>query len=55
MGKFLSQAVDFPNPLAHDDLVDAVAYAVDQLADRALGWDVGIIDDWQPIDDLAGY
>jgi len=55
VGKFLSQAVDFPNPLAHDDLVDAVAYAVDQLADRALGWDVGVIDDWAPLDDLAGY
>jgi phage terminase large subunit-like protein len=55
VGKFLSQAVDFPNPLAHDDLIDAVAYGVDQLADRAMGWDVGVFDEWQPIDDLAGY
>jgi len=55
VGKFLSQAVDFPNPLAHDDLIDAVAYGIDQLADRAMGWDVGVFDEWQPIDDLAGY
>ncbi len=55
VGKFLSQAVDFPNPLAHDDLIDAVAYGIDQLADRAMGWDVGIIDDWQPQDLIAGY
>jgi phage terminase large subunit-like protein len=55
IGKFLSQAVDFPNQLAHDDLLDAVAYAVDQLADRAMGWDVGVIDEWEPIDLIAGY
>jgi len=34
IGKFLSQAVDFPNPLAKDDLLDAVAY-VDQMIDTA--------------------
>jgi phage terminase large subunit-like protein len=55
VGKFLSQAVDFPNQLAHDDLIDATAYGIDQLADKAMGWDVGVIDEWYPIDDLAGY
>lgn len=55
VGKFLSQAMDFPNRLAHDDLLDAVAYGVDQLAERAVGWDVGVYDEWQPLDDLAGY
>lgn len=55
IGKFLGQAVDFPNRLAHDDLLDAVAYAVDQLADLGMGWEVDIFDTWEPIDDLAGY
>jgi len=55
VGKFLSQAVDFPNKLAHDDLIDATAYAIDQLADRAMGWDVGVIDDWEPMDMESGY
>lgn len=55
VGKFLGQAVDFPNPLAHDDLLDAVAYGIDQLGDISMGWDVGVIDDWGPIDDLSGY
>lgn len=54
IGKFLSQAVDFPNPLAHDDLIDAVSY-IEQLADISMGWDVGMYDEWQPIDNLAGY
>lgn len=55
VGKFLSQAVDFPNKLAHDDLIDAVSYGVDQLGDISMGWDVGIIDEWQPLDLEAGY
>jgi len=55
VGKFLGQAVDFPNPLAHDDLIDSVAYAVDQLADLSLGWDMGTFDEWRPLDDLSGY
>ena len=55
IGKFLGQAVDFPNPLAHDDLLDAVAYAIDQLAEQGMGWNVELYDEWQPLDDLAGY
>jgi Terminase-like family. len=31
LNHFLDQAADFPNPLSHDDLIDAVAY-IDQLA-----------------------
>jgi predicted phage terminase large subunit-like protein len=51
--EFLSQAQDFPSKLAHDDLVDAVAY-IDQLADP---WWEGpdFVDDWEPLDDLSGY
>lgn len=55
IGKFLGQAVDFPNPLAHDDLLDAVAYAIDQLAEQGMGWSITTQDEWQPLDDLSGY
>jgi len=50
---FLEQAVDFPSPLSHDDLIDAVSY-IDQLADP---WYDGpeFTDDWEPLDDYAGY
>lgn len=50
---FLQQAEDFPNPLVHDDLIDAVAY-IDQLADP---WFAGptVYDTWQPVDAIAGY
>lgn len=51
--QFLAQVQDFPSQLAHDDLIDAVSYT-DQLADP---WWSGpdSIDDWSPIDELAGY
>ena len=51
--KFLEQIEDFPNPLAHDDLIDAVSYT-DQLAQP---WYDGPshIDDWEPLDSTSGY
>ena len=51
--EFLDEAVDFPSPLAHDDLIDAVAY-IDQIAQP---WYDGpeIIDTWEPLDEHAGY
>ena len=51
--KFFDQVQDFPNPLAHDDLIDAVSY-IDQLAEP---WFDGpdVIDEWQPLDEVAGY
>lgn len=50
---FLDQCVDFPSPLSHDDLIDAVAY-IDQLADPWFdGFDV--YDEWEPLDAEAGY
>jgi phage terminase large subunit-like protein len=51
--KFLDQAVDFPSPLSHDDLIDAVSY-VDQLA---VPWSDGpqITDTWEPLDEVSGY
>lgn len=55
VNKFLGQAVDFPNPLAHDDLLDAVAY-VDQLANETATWSVSLFDTgWQPHDPEVGY
>jgi hypothetical protein len=56
VGKFLSQAVDFPNPLAHDDLLDAVAY-IDQMAEEGFNWSsVTLHDDgWAAHDTEVGY
>jgi predicted phage terminase large subunit-like protein len=50
---FLQQAADFPSPIAHDDLIDAVSY-IDQLADP---WFCGpdVIDEWKPLDEYSGY
>jgi phage terminase large subunit-like protein len=51
--EFLTQAQDFPSKLAHDDLLDATAY-IDQISEP---WWEGPteIDDWEPLDELAGY
>jgi len=55
IGKFLSQAVDFPNPLAKDDLLDSVAY-IDQLADTSTPWTARDYEDnWVPHDLEVGY
>ena len=50
---FLDQASDFPSRLAHDDLLDAVAY-IDQLATPFIRGE-GVIDEWAPLDSVAGY
>lgn len=50
---FLQQASDFPSTLTHDDLIDAVAY-IDQLAQPWFEGDE-VVDDWEPLDDVAGY
>lgn len=51
--EFLSQCLDFPSQLAHDDLIDATAY-IDQLAEP---WFDGpsTIDEWKALDETAGY
>jgi hypothetical protein len=55
INKFLSQAVDFPNPLAHDDLLDAVAY-VDQMAESGMGWgEITMFNNWSPHDEEVGF
>ena len=50
---FLDQVADFPDPLAHDDGLDALAYT-DQIS-TANFFDVNDIPEWLPVDDLAGY
>ncbi len=49
----LSQAADFPDPLAHDDGIDALAY-VDQMA-RAQYVNDSDIQEWEPVDLEAGF
>lgn len=51
--KFLQQVDHFPNPLAHDDLIDALAY-IDQVAQPYVD-NFGAIDDWVPLDDISAY
>lgn len=51
--RFLDQLFQFPDPLTHDDLVDALAY-VDQLAQVAYSYDYEI-DEYEVLDATAGY
>jgi predicted phage terminase large subunit-like protein len=51
--KFLDQLFQFPDPLTHDDLIDALAY-VDQLANMVYSYDFEV-DDWSPVDSDAGF
>jgi len=51
--KVIDQLMDFPNPLAHDDLIDAIAYT-DQLATIAYNPNI-LVDDYDPMDSVAGY
>ncbi len=51
--RFMDQLFQFPDPLTHDDLVDALAY-VDQLAKVAYNYDFEI-DDHEILDIVAGY
>ncbi len=56
LSHFLEQYSDFPNPLARDDLIDALAY-VDQMSDDSFE-DIATLDEessWEPIDAEAGY
>lgn len=54
--KFLDQLFQFPDPLTHDDLVDSLAY-IDQLADVPYHVEElnEMMEEWQPVDDVAGY
>lgn len=52
--KFVDQLFQFPSPLTHDDLIDALAY-VDQLAVVAYPSALTEYDDWEPADAFSGY
>lgn len=51
--KFLEQCSDFPSPIAHDDLIDAVAY-IDQISEPYFDGP-SHMNTWEPLDELAGY
>jgi len=51
---FLGQLNDFPNHLAHDDLLDALAY-IDQVSVADFAHSIELADDWEVLDNVAGY
>lgn len=50
---FLSQAADFPDPLSHDDGLDALAY-VDQMA-KTNYVEPSDVEEWEALDLVSGY
>ena len=52
--EFLDELFQFPNPLVHDDLVDALAY-IDQLAKVPYHYEDFDFDEFEMLDTLAGY
>ena len=51
---FKGQMLDFPNRLAHDDLLDSLAY-IDQVSVADFAHSIELEEEWSPIDDVAGY
>lgn len=51
---FISQMLDFPSRLSHDDMLDALAY-IDQVSIADFAHSIQMDDDWEPEDDIAGY
>lgn len=51
---FLDELYQFPDPLTHDDTVDALAY-IDQLAQIAYGTDLLDLDEFEELDSVSGY
>ena len=52
--RFLDELFQFPDPLTHDDLIDALAY-IDQLAKVAYAGNWEELDEYEELDSLAGY
>ena len=50
---FISQMLDFPSPLSHDDLLDSLAY-IDQVSVSDFAQSIEL-DEWEPIDNVSGY
>lgn len=51
---FKSQMLDFPNKMAHDDLLDSLAY-IDQVSVSDFAHTIELEEEWSPVDDIAGY
>jgi len=51
---FVSQLIDFPNRLSHDDMLDALAY-IDQVSVADFAHSIELNEDWEPDDVVAGY
>jgi len=51
---FTNQMMDFPNRLAHDDLLDALAY-IDQVSVADFAHTIELEEDWSPMDAISGY
>jgi len=51
---FLDQLYQFPDPLTHDDMVDALAY-IDQLAKVAYSGSWDEYDEFEALDSVTGY
>lgn len=52
--KFMDELFQFPSPLTHDDMIDALSY-VDQLANVAYVGNFEEYDDFEALDSVAGY
>ena len=50
---FISQMMDFPSPLSHDDLLDSLAY-IDQVSVADYAGSIEL-EEWEPMDAIAGY
>lgn len=50
---FVSQMLDFPSRLSHDDLLDSLAY-IDQVSVADFASSIEL-DEWEPLDEMSGY
>jgi len=51
---FEVQLVEFPTKGTHDDMIDALAY-IDQVSMADFMGSIDLEDDWEPMDEIAGY
>lgn len=52
--QFIDEISQFPDPLTHDDMIDALAY-IDQLAKVAYAGNFEEYDEYEELDSVAGY
>jgi phage terminase large subunit-like protein len=51
---FISQMLDFPSRLSHDDLLDALSY-IDQVSIADFAHSIQMDEEWEPEDIISGY